>query len=211
MKWKFGLLRQVWLGLMSLLPIVMACKRGAPRNEPSPLCDQEDVTSPTIGPSCIRKESKSIANWSQPYASLWDNLSKDYKDDKDIIKLLKDIGYSEDLTLYHEQDQSSSNRLFIFFESNRKDGAWCEPMAGDPASTIIRSNPALPNSEKQPYSLIGFVADIQGSVKYPIVCVQTGQNWFMYNNDSKKTPLSTTDAMPLASKQGTTFFYRKIT
>lgn len=106
------------------------------------------------------------------------------------------------------------NRLCILFKRNGKHGAWNGPKLVDTASITLRSNPVSPNSAKHSFSLIGFLVHIpenNNSKAHLVAFLQLGQNWFYYQNNGSKTELDTEQAMRLASKSGTTFFYRKIT
>lgn len=240
MKWKFSLLRKVQLGLMSLLVMGTTCKRNAPRYEPDPLiCG---ATSFIMGSSL---EEQSIASDAQLENPFVDKLLEHYKNSKDVANFLKDIDWNGGLTLNVtpsvdlQNDFSASieaslaivshdgkgqpnglpNRLCIFFERNRQDGSWAKRRLVGTASITIKSNPILPNSEKDSFALIAFWADIssRNDLKaHPVVAfVKEDQQWCFYNNnnatnDSVKTALSTKDAMRLASEKGTTFFYQKI-
>ncbi|WP_419241841.1 hypothetical protein [Cardinium endosymbiont of Nabis limbatus] len=228
MKWKFGLLHQVQLGVMSLLPIVIACKRNAPRYEPAPIICGIPI-------SIIHQPNNSIATQPRPYAALLDKLDIDETELKYLIPFLKKIGWSENLTLHNHQNQASSptsnmlpnNRLTFFFEKNQKDGAWYEEHPSTSiklGDTVIRSNPILPNSKAHTYACVGFVVKIPKNPKisvnndakhHIIACVKESEKWYYYyednaKNNSDKHLLTPKEVINLASNPGTIFFYQKI-
>ena len=236
MKWKFGWLSQVQIGL--LLPMVMACIRNRPRHEPKPI----DKASSLIGPSCIKQPNESTTNGSQLHHPLLKQLPERYQNQKDVAYLLKDINCNECLisNVAPPADQDAHNDFSACIEAslaiidhdgksqpnalpntlcivrNQKDGTWDKRILVGTASIAIRSNPLLPNSGKEFFSLIGFLVDIPTSIRsnHLVTYVKSGKGWNYYDNDGTKIPLSTEEeeqAMRLASENGTIFLYRKTT
>lgn len=95
MKWKFILFRQIQLGLMGLLPMVMGmtCQRDAPRYEPEFIEDQDDIENSTTDPSAIKRPPNDHTSYPQSWNRLHNPNNK--LDDVDLSVILEDISWSD--------------------------------------------------------------------------------------------------------------------